>query len=167
MKSYLTFLSRNKLYTAIEAVGLIVSLAFVIIIATSVRDHWRLIHDRPGQENLYLVGPSSVPYIQYSDLKALETIPEVKRTAGLFSLPAAADFFDENHQITLTIADPELLDFTGLKVTSGSIDLFQSGGGVLISEPAVRKFFPDSDPLGQGPRKPPFPCWDCLRSGHR
>ena len=28
MKSYLKFLSRNKLYTAIEAVGLIVSLRF-------------------------------------------------------------------------------------------------------------------------------------------
>ena len=33
MKSYLKFLSRNKLYTAIEAVGLVVSLAFVILIA--------------------------------------------------------------------------------------------------------------------------------------
>ena len=31
MKSYLKFLSRNKLYTAIEAVGLIVSLAFVLL----------------------------------------------------------------------------------------------------------------------------------------
>ena len=31
MKSYFKFLSRNKLYTAIEAVGLIVSLAFVLL----------------------------------------------------------------------------------------------------------------------------------------
>ncbi|MBP5218961.1 MAG: hypothetical protein J6Z47_08450, partial [Bacteroidales bacterium] len=68
MKSYLKFLSCNKLYTAIEAVGLIVSLAFVIIIATSVRDHWRLTHDRPGQENLYLAGPAMSPYIQYRDM---------------------------------------------------------------------------------------------------
>jgi putative ABC transport system permease protein len=36
MKSYLKFLSRNKLYTAIEAVGLVVSLAFVIIIGSYV-----------------------------------------------------------------------------------------------------------------------------------
>ena len=28
MKSYLKFLSRNKLYTAIEAVGLVISIAF-------------------------------------------------------------------------------------------------------------------------------------------
>lgn len=31
MKSYLRFLSRNKLYTAIELVGLSISLAFVIL----------------------------------------------------------------------------------------------------------------------------------------
>ena len=36
MKSYFKFLSRNKLYTAIEAVGLAVSLAFVIVIGISV-----------------------------------------------------------------------------------------------------------------------------------
>jgi putative ABC transport system permease protein len=34
MKTFLKFLSRNKLYTAIEAVGLAVSLAFVLIIGT-------------------------------------------------------------------------------------------------------------------------------------
>ena len=34
MSSYLKFLSRNKLYTIIEAIGLAVSLAFVIIIGT-------------------------------------------------------------------------------------------------------------------------------------
>ena len=32
MKSYLRFLSRNKLYTAIEVVGLSVALAFVILL---------------------------------------------------------------------------------------------------------------------------------------
>lgn len=36
MKSYLKFLSRNKLYTAIETVGLAVSLAFVILIGSYV-----------------------------------------------------------------------------------------------------------------------------------
>ena len=36
MKSYLRFLSRNKLYTAIEVVGLGIALAFVVFIATFV-----------------------------------------------------------------------------------------------------------------------------------
>ena len=34
MKSYLRFLSRNKLYTAIEFIGLSVSLAFAIMVGS-------------------------------------------------------------------------------------------------------------------------------------
>ena len=33
MKSYLKLLTRNKLFTAIEAVGLIVSTAFIVLLA--------------------------------------------------------------------------------------------------------------------------------------
>ncbi len=38
MKSYLRFLSRNKLYTAIEVVGLSIALAFVIILGAVLID---------------------------------------------------------------------------------------------------------------------------------
>ena len=38
MKSYLRFLSRNKLYTAIEVVGLSVALAFVIVLSSYIVD---------------------------------------------------------------------------------------------------------------------------------
>ena len=38
MKSYLRFLSRNKLYTAIEVVGLSVALAFVIVLGSYIID---------------------------------------------------------------------------------------------------------------------------------
>ena len=36
MKSYLRFLSRNKLYTAIEIVGLSLALAFVIVLSAYI-----------------------------------------------------------------------------------------------------------------------------------
>ena len=32
MKSYLKFISRNKLYTAVEAAGLVISVSFIILI---------------------------------------------------------------------------------------------------------------------------------------
>jgi len=55
MKSYLKFLSRNKLYTAIEAVGLIVSLALVLIIGMWVRDQLGLAGNKAGENQLYLL----------------------------------------------------------------------------------------------------------------
>ena len=47
MSSYLKFLSRNKLYTAIEAVGLIVSLAFVVIIACYTWQQFAITKEAP------------------------------------------------------------------------------------------------------------------------
>lgn len=36
MKSYLRFLSRNKLYTTIEVIGLSIALAFVLILSSYI-----------------------------------------------------------------------------------------------------------------------------------
>ena len=43
MKSYFKFLSRNKLYTAIEAVGLVISIAFVILIGNYVYQQYAVV----------------------------------------------------------------------------------------------------------------------------
>ena len=53
MKSYLKFLSRNKLYTAIEAVGLAVSLAFVIIIGSYAWQQWAVTRENPDRKSIY------------------------------------------------------------------------------------------------------------------
>ena len=49
MNSYLKFLSRNKLYTTIEAVGLAVSLAFVILIGSYVVQQFEVKYEKKWQ----------------------------------------------------------------------------------------------------------------------
>ena len=56
MKSYLRFLSRNKLYTAIMAVGLSVSLAFVIIMSCFVWQNMSVNRYYPDQDRMYAIG---------------------------------------------------------------------------------------------------------------
>ena len=56
MSSYLKFLSRNKLYTAIEAVGLSVSLAFVVIIFCYVSQQIGVTRENPHRKEIYDVG---------------------------------------------------------------------------------------------------------------
>ena len=53
MKSYLKFLSRNKLYTAIEAAGLIVSLAFVVVIFCYAWQQISITREAPYHKRLY------------------------------------------------------------------------------------------------------------------
>ena len=53
MSSYLKFLSRNKLYTIIEAVGLSVSLAFVVIIFCYVAQQIAVTRENPHRKEIY------------------------------------------------------------------------------------------------------------------
>ena len=68
MKSYLKFLSRNKLYTAIEFVGLAVSLAFVILIGSFV---WQ-------QYAVALATLIAFASVLWQTLKAAKTNPAIE-----------------------------------------------------------------------------------------
>ena len=149
MKSYLKFLSRNKLYTAIEAVGLIVSFAFIIIIAISVHDQRSLARPKHGQENLYLLGRGENTYIEYRELEALSSMPEVVKTSALTIRNTTVQVSGENYRSKVLLADPSLLEMIPLAVRSGDLSLFNSGPGVLITESAARKYFSGRDPIGQ------------------
>ena len=53
MKTYLKFLSRNKLYTAIEFIGLSVALAFVIIAFCYVMQQYAVTKENKDRECIY------------------------------------------------------------------------------------------------------------------
>ena len=79
MKSYLKFLSRNKLYTAIEFVGLAVSLAFVIIIGSYVWQQFAVTRENPNRENIYLPGMPGCPGLTYAFPDVITEIPEIEK----------------------------------------------------------------------------------------
>lgn len=79
MSSYIKFLSRNKLYTAIEAVGLAVSLAFVVIIFCYVAQHIAVTRENPHRKEIYGVAIQDKMLYQYGMKETIgESIPEIK-----------------------------------------------------------------------------------------
>ena len=106
MKSYLKFLSRNALYTAIEAVGLAVSLAFVIIIGTSVYDQVRL--GRRGSESRcqYLVSDPGAPGMEYRETEQLKAFPEIKKLAAFVRTEISLNAGAEKRRSVVLFADP-------------------------------------------------------------
>ena len=151
MKSYLKFLSQNKLYTTIEAVGLIVSLAFIIIIGSSIRDQLGIVYNVPDHNNLYLVGPASGGSIvgEYRVKEELASIPEIQETAAFTIEQAMIQIAGENRLVAIGMMDPNLFGMIPLQVLSGSREPFESGEGVAITVSAARRFLPDRDPIGE------------------
>ena len=86
MKSYIKFLSRNKLYTAIEAAGLIVSLAFVLLTGHFVWQQRQMTRNVPDYQDVYTFsrssgGRSGIGHSWGLAYQARESIPEVEKAA--------------------------------------------------------------------------------------
>ena len=150
MKSYLKFLSRNKLYTAIEAVGLVVSLAFVIVIGFSVWDQLMIAKKVPGEQNLYLLGPQKdLFFMEYRDKETLASIPEILEMASFQKTELTVQAGEEFRQLPVLIADSNLLEMLRIGVRSGSVEPLRHGQGVALTASAATRMFPNSDPVGQ------------------
>ncbi len=112
MKSYIKFLSRNKLYTAIEAVGLTVSLAFVILIGTYVWQQYKVAYENPDHDRIYAVSDERFFGLGYYDKEDLETtFPEVEAAARYtIRMGEAYSFNGDTHVAVSAQVDKEFFD---------------------------------------------------------
>ena len=137
MKSYLKFLSRNKLYTAIEAVGLAVSLAFVIIIGSYVWQQYAVTRENPDGDRIYLPGLPDFPGLTYGFPGVVTEIPEIETVAMLCPLGLT---YKENEVLYGAGVDRSFFDlFPNHHFVEGSADVISSNSNVIVSEYFARK----------------------------
>ena len=150
MKSYLKFLSRNKLYTAIEAVGLAVSLAFVILIGSYVVQQYEVAHESPQWKRTFVLGTDEFLGLTYWDKEELEmNIPEVQAAtrAAMLWQPLIREG-NQLLQCTGMAADADFFKvFPEYRLVEGSLEGFVGKDDVLISESLARKIAVDGDNL--------------------
>ena len=134
MKSYLKFLSRNKLYTAIEFIGLAVSLAFVIIIGSYVWQQYAVTRENPDRERIYVPGLPMFPALTYGFPNAIGDIPEVEsvsRVCNVVVLPVI-----EGEQIEAESAGVEPAFFEicpEFRFVEGAADVLSAPSNVILT----------------------------------
>ena len=153
MSSYLKFLSRNKLYTAIEAVGLIVSIAFVILIGNYVYQQYSVAYGNPYRNRVYAVGNQDYMSLSWWDKAVFEDkLPEAEVVARI----SGSDYdgyitFGDEQPVgaVITEADPEIFElFPSLTLIDGSRDEYRIKGHCLISESLAYRAF-NGDAVGK------------------
>ena len=79
MKSYVKFLSHNKLYATIEALGLSVALAFVLILVSYATAEYRVGTNQKLAKELYVAGSGDYLGMTWGTAKEFfPSIPEIK-----------------------------------------------------------------------------------------
>ena len=152
MSSYIKFLSRNKLYTVIEAIGLIVSIAFVILIGNYVYQQYSVAYGNPDGNRIYAVGNQDYLSLSWWDKAAFEAeLPEAEAVCRISGTDDSGyvTIGDESISAFVNEADPELFElFPSLSLIDGSMDEYRLNGHCLISESLANSAF-NGDAIGK------------------
>lgn len=136
MKSYFRFLSRNKLYTAIMAAGLSVSLAFVIIMTCYIWQNLSVTRHYPDSDKIYCVGGKDTPFSEFhwgtvmaGECPEIEASVTVLSRYGNYSI---GDHYVENQ--AFCGIDPDFFNMFPHNFVYGDKDAFNDFNNVIISK---------------------------------
>lgn len=156
MKTYLRFLGRNKLYTVVMAVGLSVSLAFVILLGSYIVDDMTCDKVLEDMDNAYLVVEEDSPvcferndiYLNYPEVTDRCRVQINKRS--IISDIAHLKYKGADMAVSVMTADNNFFEFFTYPLLCGvKEEALASRGNIVISERVANNFFPDENPLGK------------------
>ena len=141
MKSYLKFLSRNKLYTTIEAVGLAVSLAFVILIGSYVWQQYAVTRENPNRERVYVPGLPGFPALTYGFPDVITEIPEIEAVSRLCNASIRPVINGEQVEAQSAAVEPTFFEICPeFRFVEGSADVLSARSHVILSASFARKY---------------------------
>lgn len=153
MKSYFKFLSRNKLYVAIEAFGLSIALAFVIILVSYASMEYRVGRNQKLSKELYVVGSGDDLSMTWGTPKEFfPSIPEIKEWTriGDYYSDKGAVVDGRYYKAKYLAIDPNFSQMLGYKCHGCTSDnLLQDAHQAMVSESFAKKAFGKENPIGQ------------------
>ena len=150
MKSYLRFLSRNKLYTAIEVVGLSVSLAFVVLMNSYVISNTSYDKEIKNKGDIYICHNKNCAYSFTFLDKEFDKYPEIIDYCQLFHATNTVKVNGENVNAAQLVVSDNFFEFLPYKLKYGNPeDVFAASNSAVISESFASRIFPGEDPIGR------------------
>ena len=133
-------MSRNRLYTAIEAVGLAVSLAFVIIIGSYVWQQYAVTWENPDRERVYVPGTPGFPALTYGFPDAIGDIPEIESVSRMCNVVVHPVIRGENTEAESVGVEPEFFEICPqFRFVEGSADVLSAPNNAILSASFARK----------------------------
>lgn len=158
INSYLTFLSRNKAYTAINVFGLSVSLMFVILIGLYYEHETGVDQQIPDKERVVLVHPAKTENFKMSGTSReiipllRKQLPQIQSACALFSMTNRHVQFaqDDYAKCDMLYVDSTYYDVFGFTLLQGDPHTaLADEQSVVLEEELARKLFPQGDAMGK------------------
>ncbi len=152
MSSYIKFLSRNKLYSIIEAIGLTVSLAFVVIIFCYVAQQIAVTRENPHRKEIYGVTFKNLMKFDYGMKETIgESIPEIEAVTEFgYSYGTELKVDDRlSRKVEVLGCDRDFFDFFPVQFAEGNPDRFNEATTAFVSESLAQTLSESGEVVGQ------------------
>ena len=153
MKSFWNFLRKNKLYGAINLVGLTVSMAFVLLLAVYIQRQLSTDSFQENADRVFVIGnDNSVQMGYWLDKHLKNNFPEIEKGCCVANV-ASADAFTIGGELvygSTMAADSTFFEMFSYDLVEGNkADWRVSWDRCMVSREFANVHFGDKDPIGQ------------------
>ncbi len=153
MKSFWNFLKKNKLYGAINLVGLTVSMAFVLLLAVYVQRQLSTDSFQENADRIYVIAnEDNVTMGYWLDKHLKNNFPEIEKGCCVANIASAAAFNIDGERVygSTMAADSTFFEMFSYDLVEGNkADWRVSQDRCMVSREFANAHFGDKDPLGQ------------------
>ena len=153
MKSFWNFLKNNKLYGAVNLVGLTVSMAFVLLLAVYIRRQLSTDSFQKNADRIYVIAnENNVSMAYWLDKHLKNNFPEIEKGCCVAFMSEAVRYTigDESVYGSTMAADSTFFDMFSYELVAGNkSDWSISWDRCMVSQAFAIAHFGEKDPLGQ------------------
>ena len=153
MKSFWNFLKKNKLYGAVNLVGLTVSMAFVLLLAVYVQRQLSTDSFQENADRIYLIAnDNNVSMAYWLDKHLKNNFPEIEKGCCVAIMSQAARYTigDESVYGSTMAVDSTFFEMFSYELVAGSkSDWKVSWDRCMVSQAFASAHFGEKDPVGQ------------------
>lgn len=152
MSSFINFLKRNKLYSAVNLLGLSLSMTFVLLLAVYVTSQLSTDSFQKNADRIYVIAQKETVTSAYWMSRHMKAnFPEIERSAS-YSTNGLQEYKIDGNIVNArtSYADSSFFDMFSFPLVEGDFREWKASiGGVLISESFAKAQFGDKDPVGR------------------
>lgn len=153
MKSFWNFLRKNKLYVAVNLVGLTVSMAFVLLLAVYIQRQLTTDSFQQNADRIYVIAnEDNVTMGYWLDKHLKNNFPEIEKGCCVANIASAAAFNINGERVygSTMAADSTFFEMFSYDLVEGNkADWRVSQDRCMVSREFANAHFGDKDPLGQ------------------
>ena len=151
MKSYLKFLSRHRLFTIINIVGLCLSMAFLLLLGDLIYRQMTVENYQTRSDRTFVMGNEEFMMSHFRVGQRLQDrFPEIEDWCSVSGLEMAFTIKGQEAKTKMLLTAPNFFEFFDYQLLTGDKkEVLSAPNQMVVSKKFAQRYWPDGDAVGK------------------